>query len=136
MPSPRDEDRLARVVDARLRRSIRSQMESSPEVGPQVQLKLQRQAVVAVVVAVIKPRPHQVPRAGDGGERVAVAHAGWEAPQGVETLGQQQAHQVAVVHGDVVVLAGVDVGAIGDVDDAGGAVLVSAEVGFQAAVDA
>jgi hypothetical protein len=50
----------------------------------------------------------------------------------VETLGPR-AHQVGV-HGHVV-LAGVNVGGVGDVDDAGGAVLVSAEVGFQAAVD-
>jgi len=128
---PRDEDRLAPIVVAR-RRFSRSQLESFPAVGPQVQVELQRRAVLAVVVAVGELRPRQVFRPGDGGQRVAVPLAGREAPQRLKTGLQPP----LAVGGDPAVIAGVGVGFVGDVDDAGGLVRIAAEVGFHAAVDA
>jgi hypothetical protein len=78
-------------------------------------------------------QPDQVPGAGAGGERVAVAHAGGEAPERPEV---GVAPPALLVGGDPVVLAGVDVRLVGDVGDAGVGVLVAAVVRLQAAVDA
>jgi len=95
-----------------------------------VQVELQRRAVLAVVVAVRQDGPHQVLRPGHGGQRVAVPLAGREAPQ------RLMAGEIPLVFRRYpVVLAGVHVGAVGDVVDAGDRVRV-AVVGVQAAVDA
>jgi len=123
---PRDEDRLVGVAAPRIR------VHCLPVVGPQVQVELQRRAVLAVVVAVRELRPHQVLGPGHGGERVAVPLAGREAPQ---RLGTVPPHGLEV-GGYPVVLAGVDVGAVRDVEDAGDLVRVPAVVGVMAAVDA
>ena len=69
---------------------------------------------------------------GHGGERVAVPLAGREAPQR-SIISHKQALEVG---GYPVVLAGVGVWFVRDVDDAEVPVRVSAVVGFHAAVDA
>jgi hypothetical protein len=97
-----------------------------------VQVELQRRAVLAVVVAVREGGPRQVPGPSHGGERVAVPLPGREAPQRLRAP-LERALQVGRYP---VVLAGVDVGAVGDVHDAGDLVRVPAGVGVQATVDA
>ena len=97
-----------------------------------MQVELHRRAAPAVVVAVREEGPHQVLGPGHGGERVAVPLAGREAPQR-SIISHKQALEVG---GYPVVLAGVGVWFVRDVDDAEVPVRVSAVVGFHAAVDA
>ena len=101
---------------------------------PEVQVELRRrrrQAVVlAVVVAVVGHHTDEVLGPGDGGQRVAVPYAGGEAPDR-----QVAALPLALFPGQQpVVLTGVDVRAVGDVDDAGA--LSGVAAALQAAVDA
>lgn len=120
---PRDEHRLVHRVAV--------DIYGVPVVHPQVHVELQRQAVLAVVVAVQELKPEQVLRPTVGGQRVAVPYAGREAPERMEIP-----RAALLLGGHLVVLPIVDVRIVGDVEDAGVAVRVVAVVGVQAAVDA
>ena len=122
---PRDEEHLVRLVVLDAHRV--------PVVGPEVHVELHGRAVVpAVVVAVRGPQPGQVLGAGHRGQRVAVAHAGREAPDRLEAARPLP----LVLGGHLEILAGVGVCAVGDVDDAAVGILVAAVLVVQAAVDA
>lgn len=111
--------------------ALRTEMQIEPQGR-----RRRRRAVLAVVVAEQEPQPDQVLGPGDGGERVAVARAGGEAPERLEEVAVGGGGRGS--GGDPVILpcAGVDVRLVGDVDDAGLGVLVVAVVGLPAAVDA
>lgn len=61
--------------------ALRTEMQIEPQ-----RRRRRRRAVLAVVVAVQEPQPDQVLGPGDGGERVAVARAGGEAPERLEEV--------------------------------------------------